>query len=324
MNLLQKRYLKMSKRMKAGIQRLQNMSSYDALVESAANDDKIFTLDRIGPKSTEVEIAISDLHPFKDHPFKVVDDEAMQSLADSIKNRGVLHPIVVRKDPTGGYEIISGHRRRFACIKAGLSNIPAYVVNLSDDEATILMADANFYQREGLLPSEKAKAYRMKSDAIKRHQGLAKDKHTIEEIGEGTNDSSTQIKRFIRLSYLQDDLLSMVDDKKIGIDQGVQFSYLDFRKQEILYATISELIQGAPLKISIQLAKEVREAANSTSFSKELLYSIFLKKEPKRRKYVLKEDVIVRYFDSDTTDDEIEEIITKALSMYFDKEGGVA
>lgn len=314
----------MSEKKKAGFKRLQNMSSFDELVEKASSEDKSFTLDRIGPKSQEVEIAISDLHPFKNHPFKVVDDEAMQSLADSIKNRGVLHPIVVRKSSLGGYEIISGHRRRFACIKAGLSIIPAYVVDLSDDEATILMADANFYQREGLLPSEKAKAYRMKSDAIKRHQGSQKSKHTIEEIGEGTNDSSTQIKRFIRLSYLEDDLLFMVDDKKIGIDQGVQFSYLDLDKQRILYETVEELNSAAPLKVSIQMAKEVREAADNTSFSKELLYSILLKKEPKKRKYVVNDDVINRYFDKDATDDEIEEIISKALSMYFEKKGGVS
>lgn len=189
----------MSEKKRAGYSRLKKMSTYDDLVDQASEDKKI-TLDRIGPKlsnQNEVEIPIEELHTFPDHPFKVIDDEAMQSLADSIGNRGVLHPIVVRVDPNGGYQIISGHRRRFACEKAGLKTIPAYIVELDDDEAIILMTDANFYQREGLLPSEKAKAYRMKSDAIKRHQGASTGKHTIDEIGEGTSDSSTQIKRYM-------------------------------------------------------------------------------------------------------------------------------
>ena len=182
----------MSEKKRAGFSRLQKMSTYDDLIEQASEDKKI-TLDRIGPKlsnQNEVEIPIEELHTFPDHPFKVIDDEAMQSLADSIGNRGVLHPIVVRVDPKGGYQIISGHRRRFACEKAGLKTVPAYIVEIDDDEAIILMTDANFYQREGLLPSEKAKAYRMKSDAIKRHQGASTGKHTIDEIGEGTSDSS--------------------------------------------------------------------------------------------------------------------------------------
>ncbi len=303
---------------KKGFSRLQNMSSYDDLVEKASEDNKL-TLDRIGPKLSnqkEVEIPLEELHSFPDHPFKVVDDEAMQSLADSIENRGVLHPIVVRVDPEGGYQIISGHRRRFASEKAGLKTIPAYIVELDDDEAIILMTDANFYQREGLLPSEKAKAYRMKSDAIKRHQGASKGKHTIEEIGEGTTDSSTQIKRFIRLSYLTEELLELVDTKKLGIDQGVQISYLNENQQNIFSDVLVELTAGAPTTVSIQQAKEIRDAAEKGSFNRELMISILLAKDAPKRKVTLNADKLKKYFSEDYSNEDIENIIIELLETW--------
>ncbi len=303
---------------KKGFSRLQSMSSYDDLVEKASEDNKL-TLDRIGPKLSnqkEVEIPLEELHSFPDHPFKVVDDEAMQSLADSIENRGVLHPIVVRVDPKGGYQIISGHRRRFASEKAGLKTIPAYIVGLDDDEAIILMTDANFYQREGLLPSEKAKAYRMKSDAIKRHQGASKGKHTIEEIGEGTTDSSTQIKRFIRLSYLTEELLELVDTKKLGIDQGVQISYLSENQQNIFSDVLAELTAGAPITVSIQQAKEIRDAAEKGSFNRELMISILLAKDAPKRKVTLNADKLKKYFSDDYSNEDIENIIIELLETW--------
>ena len=308
----------MSEKKRAGYSRLKKMSTYDDLVDQASEDKKI-TLDRIGPKlsnQNEVEIPIGELHTFPDHPFKVIDDEAMQSLADSIGNRGVLHPIVVRVDPNGGYQIISGHRRRFACEKAGLKTVPAYIVELDDDEAIILMTDANFYQREGLLPSEKAKAYRMKSDAIKRHQGASTGKHTIDEIGEGTSDSSTQIKRYIRLSFLSDELLDLVDAKKIGIDQGVQLSYLGKVQQNIVFMVMLELLEGAPTTMTIQQAKNIREAGTSNKFSREMVISILLHKEEAKRQIKIGALKLRDYFSDDYTIEEIEDIIFDLLEQW--------
>lgn len=308
----------MSEKKRAGYSRLKKMSTYDDLVDQASEDKKI-TLDRIGPKlsnQNEVEIPIEELHTFPDHPFKVIDDEAMQSLADSIGNRGVLHPIVVRVDPNGGYQIISGHRRRFACEKAGLKTVPAYIVELDDDEAIILMTDANFYQREGLLPSEKAKAYRMKSDAIKRHQGASTGKHTIDEIGEGTSDSSTQIKRYIRLSFLSDELLELVDAKKIGIDQGVQLSYLGKVQQNIVFMVMLELLEGAPTTMTIQQAKNIREAGTSNKFSREMVISIMLHKEESKRQVKIGAMKLRDYFSDDYTIEEIEDIIFDLLEQW--------
>ena len=308
----------MSEKKRAGYSRLKKMSTYDDLVDQASEDKKI-TLDRIGPKlsnQNEVEIPIEELHTFPDHPFKVIDDEAMQSLADSIGNRGVLHPIVVRVDPNGGYQIISGHRRRFASEKAGLKTVPAYIVELDDDEAIILMTDANFYQREGLLPSEKAKAYRMKSDAIKRHQGASTGKHTIDEIGEGTSDSSTQIKRYIRLSFLSDELLDLVDAKKIGIDQGVQLSYLGKVQQNIVFMVMTELLEGAPTTMTIQQAKNIREAGTSNKFSRETVISIMLHKEESKRQVKIGAMKLRDYFSDDYTIEEIEDIIFDLLEQW--------
>ncbi len=308
----------MSEKKRAGYSRLKKMSTYDDLVDQASEDKKI-TLDRIGPKlsnQNEVEIPIEELHTFPDHPFKVIDDEAMQSLADSIGNRGVLHPIVVRVDPNGGYQIISGHRRRFASEKAGLKTVPAYIVELDDDEAIILMTDANFYQREGLLPSEKAKAYRMKSDAIKRHQGASTGKHTIDEIGEGTSDSSTQIKRYIRLSFLSDELLELVDAKKIGIDQGVQLSYLGKVQQNIVFMVMTELLEGAPTTMTIQQAKNIREAGTSNKFSRETVISIMLHKEESKRQVKIGAMKLRDYFSDDYTIEEIEDIIFDLLEQW--------
>lgn len=304
--------------MSKGFSRLQKMSSYDELVEKAAGEERLLTLDRIGPRlsnKNEVEIPLMELHSFPDHPFKVIDDEAMQSLSDSIKNRGVLHPIVVRVDPKGGYQIISGHRRRLASEKAGLRTIPAYIVDMSDDEAIILMTDANFYQREGLLPSEKAKAYRMKSDAIKRHSGI-KGKYTIEEIGEGTNDSATQIKRFIRLSFLIDDLLDLIDIKKLGIEQGVQLSYMREEHQGILFDLLKELMSGSQLTITIQQAKEIREVAENGKINREILISILLHKEASKRKVVFNADKLKKYFTDDYSNEDIEAVIIELLERW--------
>jgi ParB family chromosome partitioning protein len=307
----------MSSKKKAAFSRLQQMSSYDELVAMAAGDEKgnIVRFEQ-GFKDKAFELPISKLHSFPNHPFKVTDDAAMQSLADSIRNRGVLHPIVVREDVNGGYQIISGHRRKRACEIAEIFTIPAYIVDLSDDEAIILMADANFYQREGLLPSEKARAYRMKSDAIKRHQGV-RGKNTIEEIGEGTSDSAATIKRFIRLSYLTDDLLDMVDERKLGQEQAIHISYLE----EELQIWIYEILGQAQVSMTGDQAKDLRKVGEEGNLDKPKIWEILMRTVKKKRKYILKQDILDRYFKEETTDAEIKQIIIKALDAYMRTEG---
>lgn len=302
----------MSKR--PGFARLQSMSSYDDLVALASGDDK-GSLAQFEPSLNDkaIEISIDALHDFPNHPFKVIDDEAMKSLADSIRNRGVLHPIVVRKIDDG-YQVISGHRRKMACVKAGLDKVPAYVIDLDDDEAIMLMTDANFYQREGLFPSEKAKAYRMKSDAIKRHPGI-KGKYTIDEIGEGTSDSAATIKRFLRLSYLSDELLDMVDEGIIGLEQGLQISYINDELQE----QIKEVIEQAQVKMTVEHSKRLRQAYANGVLDKALIWEILMSVPPKKRKFVLKEELLRKYFDEEIPDEEIEGVIELALEKYFEK-----
>jgi ParB family chromosome partitioning protein len=303
----------MSEKKKAGHLRLQKMSSYDDLVAMAAGDEKgsIVQFEQ-GFKDKAIQLPLSQLHSFPNHPFKVTDDEAMQSLADSIRNRGVLHPIVVRKDPDGGYQIISGHRRKRASEIAEIITIPAYIVDLSDDEAIILMADANFYQREGLLPSEKARAYRMKSDAIKRHQGV-RGKNTIEEIGEGTSDSAATVKRFLRLSYLTDSLLDMVDEKKIGQEQAIHISYLNEELQTWIY----DILEQSQVSMTTDQAKDLRKVGEEGYLDKPKIWEILMKTVKKKRKYTLKQDVLDRYFTEGTPDDEIEQTIISALDAYM-------
>lgn len=300
--------------MSKGFARLQSMSSYDDLVALASGDDK-GSLAQFEPSLNDkaIEIAIEDLHDFPNHPFKVLDDESMKSLSDSIRNRGVLHPIVVRKIDDG-YQVISGHRRKMACVKAGLTKVPAYVVELDDDEAIMLMTDANFYQREGLFPSEKARAYRMKSDAIKRHPGI-KGKYTIEEIGEGTSDSAATIKRFIRLSYLVDEFLDMVDEGIIGLEQGLQISYISDEWQN----QIKEVLKQAQIKMTVDHAKKLRQAYANDELDKALIWEILMSVPSKKRKFILREEILRKYFKEDTEDEEIESVIEVALEQYFEK-----
>lgn len=308
----------MSEKKRAGLSRLQNMSSYDDLVAMAAGDDKgnIAHFEQ-GFKDKAVELPLSQLHSFPNHPFKVNDDDAMQSLSDSIRNRGVLHPIVVRKDPDGGYQIISGHRRKRACELAEIGTIPAYIVELSDDEAIILMADANFYQREGLLPSEKARAYRMKSDAIKRHQGV-KGKNTIDEIGEGTSDSAATVKRFIRLSYLTDNLLDMVDEKKIGQEPAIHISYLNEELQEWIY----DVLEQSQVNMTSDQAKDLRKIGEEGYLDKPKIWEILMRTIKRKRKYTLKQEILDKYFAEDAGDDYIQQTIINALDAYMKTGGG--
>ena len=199
-------------------------------------------------EESSMEIEISKIHPFKNHPFKVLDDEKMQDLVESVKINGVLTPVLLRMDENEEYEMVSGHRRMHAAQLAGLTTIPAIVRELSDDDAIVAMVDANI-QREELLPSEKAFAYKMKQEAMK-HQGSRTDltlgqnfpkfKRTTEAIADGTGESYKQIQRYIRLTELIPELLDLVDNKKLQFTVAVNISYIDKEVQEWIYEYISD------------------------------------------------------------------------------------
>ena len=221
--------------------------------------DDIFSTEESRAESmreTIKDIPLADLYPFKDHPFKVADDERMQETVESVKEHGVLVPGIARPRPGGGYEIISGHRRKRASELAGKETMPVIIRNLDDDAAVIIMVDSNL-QRENILPSERAKAYKMKLDAIKRQAGRPSKencdqlghnfvgKRSVEVLAENAPDSRNQIQRFIRLTQLEQPLLDMVDEKKIAMNPAVELSYLKPDEQKQLLEAI-DLEQSTP------------------------------------------------------------------------------
>lgn len=311
---------------KKDFNRIKNMRSYDELIQKA-DEDNISTLDRLGPKlkcSNAVEIPLNQLYEFQNHPFKILDDRAMKKLTESVKMRGVINPAIVRKRAEGEYEIISGHRRKYACEKANMQTMPVYVVDMTDDEAIIWMADSNLLQRERLLTSEKAKAYRMKSEAITRHQGRAEEKSTMDELRDGNTDSSSQIKRYIRLSYLSDDLLNLVDKKQIGIDQGVQLSYLNWQQQRIFSDCLRENFAPSKVKITKEMANRIREEACNNSIDRDKIISILLPSTEHftKRRVVLDENKLSQFFSVEYGAREMENIILQLLEEWKIKTKG--
>ena len=254
--------------------------------------DDLFTTEeqREDKKREKVRnIPLSELHPFRDHPFKVVDDEKMEETVESIKEYGVLVPIIARPKEEGGYEIISGHRRCHASEKAGLETIPTIVRDLDDDEATIIMVDSNL-QRESILPSERAKAYKMKLDAIRRSTGRKSEingsqignhsetRKSLEIIADNAGESKSQVHRFIRLTELIPDLLDMVDEKKINFNSAVEISYLPHEEQELVHETIlSE--DHTP---SIAQAQEIKRLSQKKQLNEDTILPLFEKKEDVR------------------------------------------
>ena len=185
-----------------------------------------------------INAPLADLHEFKDHPFKVLYDEKMEETTESIRLYGVLVPGIARPRAGGGYELIAGHRRKHGSERAGKTEMPIIVRNYSDDEATIIMVDSNI-QREDILPSEKAKAYKMKYEAMK-HQGKKSGKNTLDEVGEAARENAKKVQRYIWLSRLSDELLEMVDTKKLGFSQGVDISFLSEEAQQWVEVIIEE------------------------------------------------------------------------------------
>ena len=265
--------------------------------------------DIVGAKKDAVaEIPLADLHEFRNHPFRVLDDEKMEETVASIKEHGILVPGIVRPLIDGGYEIISGHRRKRACEILRLETMPAIIKNYSDDEAVIAMVDSNIY-REDILPSEKAFAYKMKYDVMK-HRGSKKGERTLESIGESAGDSAKTVQRYVYLASLNNKLLSLVDEKKIMIIPAVDLSFMRDKEQE----WVAGIVEEKEVNISKEMAANLKILSQKRELSKELIERILLVKKPKPRKITIGNERLSEFFEDETTSEEIEEIIFRLLS----------
>lgn len=270
------------------------------------------------------EIPLAELHPFKDHPFHVVDDEKMREMSESVAQYGVLVPVIVRPRPEGGYEIVAGHRRKRASELAGKETMPVIVREMDNDEATIIMVDSNL-QREKILPSEKAFAYRMKLEAMK-HQGQRLDStsrpmgaRSDETLAGDSPDSARQIQRFIRLTELVPGLLALVDQEKFPLRPAVEVSYLTQDEQELLYDVIENKSFGPP---SIEQAKKIREYGGRTDLTTSLIIDILSDKKPPPVKITLKKEYLSQYFPKDYTQQQMEEVILILLKNWKSQQKG--
>ena len=269
------------------------------------------------------QIPIDELHPFTNHPFKVLDDEAMTRTVESIAQYGVLAPLIARPRPEGGYEIISGHRRQYAAKLAGLDTLPVIVRQMSDDAAVILMVDSNL-QREHILPSERAFAYKMKLDAIK-NQGARSDltstqvaqKLSVEKVGDDAGVSKDTIRRFIRLTNLVPELLDMVDEKKISFNPAVELSYLD-ESQQRAFLEAMDGTQNAP---SVSQAQQLKKMAQCGEFTYEKAFDILgQEKKSEQDTVTIKNDILRKYFPRSYTPRQMEEKIIQLLDAWQRKQ----
>ena len=271
------------------------------------------------------QIPIDELHPFTNHPFKVLDDEAMTRTVESIAQYGVLAPLIARPRPDGdGYEIISGHRRQYAAKLAGLDTLPVIVRQMSDDAAVILMVDSNL-QREHILPSERALAYKMKLDAMRRTSGrpskenprqLVGNFETADIVGKESGESGRQVQRFIRLTNLVPELLDMVDEKKISFNPAVELSYLDESQQRDFLEAMNDT-QNAP---SLSQAQRLKKLAQEGHFSYDVAFAVMgEEKKDELDKAVIKNDSLRKYFPRSYTLKQMEDTIIKLLEQWQKK-----
>ena len=269
------------------------------------------------------QIPIGELFPFKNHPFKVLDDESMQRTVESVEQYGVLSPLIARPRPEGGYEIISGHRRQHAAQLAGLDALPVIVRNMDDDAAVLLMVDSNL-QRENILPSERAFAYKMKLEALK-NQGARSDltsvqvapKLSTEKIGEEVGMSKDNVKRYIRLTNLIPELLDMVDEKKIAFNPAVELSYLDEAQQRDFLEAMEDT-QNAP---SLSQAQRLKKLAQEGHFSYDVAFAVMgEEKKDELDKVVIKNDTLRKYFPRSYTPKQMEDTIIKLLEQWQRKQ----
>ncbi len=263
-----------------------------------------------------INAPLAELHTFKDHPFRVEDDEKMEETTESIRQHGVLVPGIARPRAGGGYEIIAGHRRKRGSELAGKTEMPVIVRNYTDDEATIIMVDSNI-QREDILPSEKARAYKMKYEAMK-HQGKKSGRNTLDEVGEAAGENAKKVQRYIWLSRLSDELLEMVDTKKLGFSQGVDISFLTEEAQQWVQAIIEE--QGC--NVSMVQSGKLKEYGKSGELTLAMVKLVLSEEKPKERKITIKSDKIGKYFSDSYSNEEIESIIITLLDKWKE-EGAV-
>ena len=299
--------------MKSSARKIQ-LASYDDLFK---NDEERLadTQERIQMLSPE------KMQPFPNHPFKVVDDEKMMDMVESIKEYGVLVPIIVRPVENGNYEIVSGHRRHHAAVLAGQEEIPAIVREMDEDAAVLVMVDSTL-QRENILPSEKAFAYKMKLEALK-HQGKRSDltsaqiglKLSTEIIGEQNGDSRNQVKRYIRLTHLIPDILEMVDNKNIAFNAAVEISYLSEREQELLQDNM-DVNECSP---SLSQAKRLKKYSQDGKLTEDVIDAIMTEEKETDTKLVLKGDTIKKYFPKEYTPMQMQQVITKLLENWYRK-----
>ena len=270
------------------------------------------------------QIPIGELFPFKNHPFKVLDDESMQRTVESVEQYGVLSPLIARPRPEGGYEIISGHRRQHAAQLAGLDTLPVIIRQMDDDAAVLLMVDSNL-QRENILPSERAFAYKMKLEALK-NQGarsdltsaqLGRKLETADIVGQESGDSRNQVRRFIRLTNLVPELLDMVDEKKIAFNPAVELSYLDEAQQRDFLEAMNDT-QNAP---SLSQAQRLKKLAQEGHFSYDVAFAVMgEEKKDELDKVVIKNDTLRKYFPRSYTPKQMEDTIIKLLEQWQRKQ----
>ena len=273
------------------------------------------------------QISIGELFPFKNHPFKVLDDESMQRTVESVEQYGVLSPLIARPRPEGGYEIISGHRRQYAAKLAGLDTLPVIVRQMDDDAAVLLMVDSNL-QRENILPSERAFAYKMKLEALK-NQGARSDLtcgqfgHKLngakarDIVADESGDNARNVQRFIRLTSLIPELLDMVDEKKIAFNPAVELSYLDTNQQRDFLEAMNDT-QNAP---SLSQAQRLKKLAQEGHFSYDVAFAVMgEEKKDELDKVVIKNDTLRKYFPRSYTPKQMEDTIIKLLDQWQRKQ----
>ena len=299
------------------------MKSSAKNIKLASVDDLFSTEESRADASREkvVEIPLSELHPFKDHPFKVKDDEAMMETAESIRQYGVLVPAIVRPDAGGGYELVAGHRRHHASELAGKETLPCIVRNLDDDAATIIMVDSNL-QRESLLPSERAFAYKMKLEAVK-HQGERSDltspqvgqksSWAVNQVAADAGESKSQIQRYIRLTELIPPLLDMVDEKKIALSPAYELSFLKPEEQAQLVETM-DYEQATP---SLSQAQRMKKFSQEGRLTEDVMLAIMSEeKKSELDRVTLTSDTLRKYFPKSYTPKKMEETIIKLLEAW--------
>ena len=305
------------------------MKSSAKKVELASADDLFSTEESRQDATLErvQQIALSELYSFPDHPFSIRDDDSMKETVESVKEYGILTPAIARPRADGGYELLSGHRRKRACELAGLDTMPVIVRDLDMDTAIIFMVDSNI-QRENILPSEKAKAYKMKMDAIRRKAGRPSKencaqvehnfggKKSIEIVAEQAGESRAQVQRYIRLTELSPPLQQMVDDKKIAMTPAVEISYLKPEEQELLVETISSE-QATP---SLSQAQRMKKLSQSGELNEDTMLNIMSEeKKPEVDKIVLTTNTLRKYFPRSYTPRQMENTILKLLEAWTKK-----